>query len=105
MWIEVAGLGPDAQAENLVKSGLQMPGHRRNPKLLRGVLAKYIYPLTILSSIIVGIIAIVGNIFGVYGSGMGILLAVGIINQLYTQIAYERALETYPLLKKLIGEE
>ncbi len=105
MWIEVAGLGPEAQAENLVKSGLQMPGHRRNPKLLQAVLAKYIYPLTVLSSIIVAVIALVADIFGAYGSGMGILLAVGIVYQFYMQIAYERALETYPLLKKLIGEE
>ncbi len=104
MWIEVAGLGPEAQAENLVKSGLQMPGHRKSPKLLQNVLAKYIYPLTILSSLIVAVIALVGYIFNVYGSGMGILLAVGIVYQLYTQIAYERALETYPLLKRLIGE-
>ncbi len=105
MWIEVAGLGPEAQAENLIKSGLQMPGHRRSPRLLQNVLARYIYPLTILSSLIVAIIALVGYLFNVYGSGMGILLAVGIVYQLYMQIAYERALETYPLLKRLIGEK
>lgn len=104
MWVEVAGLGPEAQAENLVKSGLQMPGHRKSVKLLEGVLAKYIYPLTLLSSLIVAIIALVADIFGAYGTGMGLLLAVGIVYQFYMQIAYERALETYPLLKKIIGE-
>ncbi len=104
MWIEVAGLGPEAQAENLVKSGLQMPGHRRSTKLLQGVLAKYIYPLTLLSSLIVGAIALIADLLGAYGTGMGLLLSVGIVYQFYQQIAYERALETYPLLKKIIGE-
>mgnify|MGYP000108934667 CR=1 FL=1 len=104
MWVEIAGLNPSAQADNLIKSGFQMPGVRRNPRLLEGILAKYIYPLTILSSLIVALIALVADVFGAYGTGMGILLAVGIVQQFYTQIAYERALEAYPLLKKIIGE-
>ncbi|MEM0037711.1 MAG: preprotein translocase subunit SecY [Zestosphaera sp.] len=104
MWVEVAGLNPSAQAENLVKSGLLIPGHRSNPKAFEMVLSKYIYPLAILSSIIVASITLVADVFGVYGSGMGILLAVGIIQQFYAQITYERALEAYPLLKKLLGE-
>ena len=104
MWVEIAGLGPSAQAENLIKSGLQMPGIRRNPKLLEKVLSRYIYPLTILSSLIVALIALTADIFSAYGTGTGILLAVGIVQQFYTQIAYERALEAYPLLKRLIGE-
>ncbi|MGC8975300.1 MAG: preprotein translocase subunit SecY [Thermoprotei archaeon] len=104
MWVEVAGLNPSAQAENLVKSGLLIPGHRSNPKAFEVVLSKYIYPLAILSSIIVALITLVADIFGVYSSGMGILLAVGILQQFYAQITYERALEAYPLLKRLLGE-
>lgn len=104
MWVEVAGLNPSAQAENLVKSGLLIPGHRSNPKAFETVLSKYIYPLAILSSIIVASITLVADIFGVFSSGMGILLAVGILQQFYAQITYERALEAYPLLKRLLGE-
>ena len=105
MWVEIAGLNPSQQAENLVKSGMEIPGMRRNPKIIERVLAKYIYPLTLLSSILVGIIAVTADIFGAYGSGTGILLAVGIIYQYYTMISYERALETYPLLRRILGEE
>ncbi len=105
LWVEIAGLNPREQAEKLVKSGLEIPGMRKNPKILESVLAKYIYPLTLLSSLIVAGIAITADIFGVYGTGMGILLAVGIINQYYTMITYERSLETYPILRKLLGEE
>lgn len=105
LWVEIAGLSPAQQAENLIKSGLEIPGIRRNIKILERMLAKYIYPLTVLSSIIVASIAIIANILGAYGSGTGLLLAVGIIYQYYTMIAYERTLEAYPMLKRLLGEE
>jgi len=104
MWVEVAGLNPSAQAQQLISSGFEVPGLRRNPKILEQVLAKYIYPLTVLSSIIVALIAIVADILGAYGTGMGLLLAIGILQQYYTAIAYERTLEAYPLLKKIVGE-
>ncbi|MEM2854232.1 MAG: preprotein translocase subunit SecY [Desulfurococcaceae archaeon] len=104
LWIEVAGLNAEAQAEQLIKSGIEIPGLRRNPKILKDRLEKIIPPLTILSSIIVALIAISADIAGAYGSGMGLLLAVGIVQQYYSLITYERALEAYPLLKKLVGE-
>ena len=104
IWVELAGLNPRDQAKNLIESGMEIPGMRRNPKVLESVLSKYIYPLTLLSSIIVALITIVADIFGAYGTGTGILLAVGIINQYYMMITYERALETFPLLRKLLGE-
>jgi len=104
MWVELAGLNPRDQAEQLIKSGLEIPGLRRNPKILESVLARYIYPLTMLSSLLVAFVAIVADIFGAYGTGTGILLAVGIVQQYYMMITYERALETYPLLRRLLGE-
>ena len=104
LWVEVAGLNPEAQARQLVESGFEVPGLRRNPKVLESILAKYIYPLTVLSSLIVGSIAIIADVLGAYGSGTGLLLAVGILQQYYTLIAYERTLEAYPLLRRLVGE-
>lgn len=104
MWIEVAGLNPSGQAERLIQSGLEIPGLRRNPKVLEMILGKYIYPLTILSTLIVVAIVIVADIFMTYGTGTGILLAVGIVEQFYTLIVYERALEAYPILKRILGE-
>jgi len=104
MWVEIAGMNPRDQAEQMVRSGLDIPGIRRSTKTLERLLAKYIYPLTLLSSLIVAGIAVVADIFGALGGGMGLLLAVGIIYQYYMLIAYERALEAYPLLRRLIGE-
>lgn len=104
LWVEIAGLNPEAQAENLVKSDLNIPGMRRSAKVLSSYLARYIYPLTIFSSIAVAIIAIAGDIFGTFGSGVGLLLAVGILYNFYQVLVYERTLEMYPLLKRLLGE-
>jgi preprotein translocase subunit SecY len=104
MWVEISGLSASAQAEELVKSGMEIPGVRRNPKILERLLNRYIPPLTILSSLIVAIIAVTADLLGAYGTGMGLLLAIGIVQQYYMMIAYERTLEAYPLLKRLVGE-
>ncbi|MGC9209658.1 MAG: preprotein translocase subunit SecY [Acidilobus sp.] len=104
VWVEVAGLNPASQAEALAKGGLEIPGLRRNPRVLESLLAKYIYPLTSLSSLIVGAIAVMAAFLGAYGGGIGLLLAVGIVYQYYSIITYERTLEAYPLLRKLMGE-
>jgi len=105
IWIEIAGLNPEAQAENLVKSGLEIPGMRRNPKILANYLARYIYPLTVFSSIVVAVIALVGNVLGTYGTGTGLLLAIGILYNYYQLMIYERTLQMYPALKRFLGEE
>ena len=103
LWVELAGLSPDKQAENLIKSGFEVPGLRRNKKILESLLARYIYPLTLLSSIIVGILAVVADFFGAYGTGSGLLLATGIAINYYQLLIYERTLEMYPMLKRLLG--
>ncbi len=104
MWVEISGLSASAQAEELIKSGMEIPGIRRNPKILERILNRYIFPLTVLSSIIVAVIAAFADLTGAYGTGMGLLLAIGIVQQYYMMIAYERTLEAYPLLKRLVGE-
>ena len=105
MWVEIAGLNPRDQAERLVKGGLEIPGMRKHAKAVEQVLATYIYPLTLLSSIIVAALVITADLLGAYGTGTGLLLAVGIINQYYAIITRERAIETYPLLRRILGEE
>ncbi|WP_338601062.1 preprotein translocase subunit SecY [Sulfolobus tengchongensis] len=104
LWVDVAGLDPATQAQQLVEAGIEIPGVRSNPRIIEGILAKYIYPLAFFSSIIVGLIAVVATLLGAYGTGIGILLAVTIAIQYYSLLAYERSLEMYPLLKRLIGE-
>jgi len=104
IWVEIAGLNPRQQAENLIKSGMELPGIRRNVKLLERILARYIYPLTVISSLLVAGIAVLADIFGAYGTGSGLVLLVGIVYNFYEALVYERTLEMYPMLQRLIGK-
>jgi preprotein translocase SecY subunit len=104
-WVEASGMSARTQAENIVKSGLQIPGFRGAPSVIEKYLARYIETLTWVSGIMVALIAAFGDIFGVLGGGTGILLMVGILYQYYQLIARERALEMYPALKQFLGVE
>jgi preprotein translocase SecY subunit len=102
-WLEVGGLGPKAVAKQLVDSGMQIPGFRRSNRPIELVLKRYIPAVTILGGFLVGLIASVSNFFGVFGTGMGILLSVGIIYQYYELILQERAAEMYPAFRRFLG--
>jgi len=106
-WIETTNMGPDAVAGQIQSSGMQIPGFRRDPRILKKVLKRYIPALTVLSSIIVASLALFSNLIGTVGntSGTGVLLAVGIVIQLYEQIAREQAMEMHPVLRKFLGVE
>jgi preprotein translocase SecY subunit len=103
-WIEVGGLGPSAVAKQLVDSGMHVPGYRRSGKPIETLLKRYIMPVTILGGILVGLIAGFADFFGVFGSGMGILLSVGIIYQYYQLLIQERAAEMFPAFRRVLGE-
>jgi preprotein translocase SecY subunit len=102
-WLEVGGLGPSAVAKQLVDSGMEIPGFRRSEKPIEQVLKRYIPTVTILGGAIVGLIASVADFFGVYGTGMGVLLAVGILYQYYQILVQERISEMYPAFRRFFG--
>ncbi len=102
-WLEVGGLGPSAVAKQLVDSGMQIPGFRRSGKPIEQVLKRYIPTVTILGGAIVGLIASIADFFGVFGSGMGVLLSVGILYQYYQLLVQERVTEMYPALRRFFG--
>ncbi len=103
-WVLTSGMDPEAQAEQLVKAQLQIPGFRRSTKVIAAILRKYVWALSVLSGILVGIIAVFSDILGALGGGIGILLMVGILVQYYNIIASERVMEMYPALARLMGE-
>ncbi|PSO05630.1 hypothetical protein B9Q12_00035 [Candidatus Marsarchaeota G2 archaeon ECH_B_SAG-G06] len=102
MWVEIAGLGPRDQAEQLASSGLQIAGFRSSVGIIEAVLRKPIYSLTFVSSLLAGIIAGVADVLGAFGSGMGLLLAIGIIYQVYQILLQEQIEEVYPGLARLL---
>ena len=104
IWLQVSGMDPMSVAQQLVDSGMQIPGFRRSVRPIQSVLERYIPTVTVLGAIVVGALASFSDFFGVYGTGMGILLTVGILYQLYETIAREQMSEMFPLLRRFIGE-
>ena len=103
-WLEVGGLGPSTVAKQLVDAGMEIPGYRRSGRAVEQILKRYIPAVTVLGGVVVGLIAGVTDFFGVFGSGMGILLSVGIIYQYYETLMQERAVEMYPAFRRIFGE-
>ncbi len=104
IWLEVGGLGPQKVAQQLMDSGMQIPGYRRSGRPIEAILKRYIPVVTILGGIIVALIAGLADFVGVFGSGTGILLSVGIIYQYYELLMRERAAEMYPAFRRILGE-
>jgi len=102
-WLEVGGLGPSTVAKQLVDSGMEIPGFRRSEKPIEQVLKRYIPTVTILGGALVGLIAALADFFGVFGTGMGVLLSVGILYQYYQLLMQERVAEMYPALRRFFG--
>ncbi|MEF8879847.1 MAG: preprotein translocase subunit SecY [Candidatus Thermoplasmatota archaeon] len=106
-WIETTNMGPDAVARQIQSSGMQIPGFRRDPRVLRRVLKRYIPVVTVISGAVVGALAGFSDAIGTVGnvSGTGVLLAVSIIIQLYEEIGKEQAMEMHPVLRGFFGNE
>jgi len=102
-WVEMAGQGPEAVANQLNKSGMYIPGFRRDPRIIRRVLDRYIPPISIMGAAFVGLLAGFADLTGALGSGTGILLTVGIIYRLYEELARHQLLDMHPMLGRLLG--
>jgi preprotein translocase SecY subunit len=103
LWVEIGGLNPRAVAKNLMDANVQVPGFRRTGLSIEQVLNRYIPTLTIIGGILIGLIAGVSDLFGVFGTGIGILLMVDIILQYYQMLLKEQVEEVSPALAGLIG--
>jgi preprotein translocase subunit SecY len=83
---------------------MQIEGFRRSQAPIRQLLQRYIPVVTIIGAIIIGVIAASADFLGAFGSGTGILLTVGIIEQYYQILVQERITELYPGARALLGE-
>ncbi|MDI6856504.1 MAG: preprotein translocase subunit SecY [Candidatus Thermoplasmatota archaeon] len=106
-WIETTNMGSAAVAEQITESGLQIPGFRRDPRIIKLVLDRYIPAVTVISGAFVGALAAGADMIGTVGntSGTGVLLCVGIIIQFYELIGREQMMEMHPVLRGFFGEE
>jgi preprotein translocase subunit SecY len=102
-WVQTAGMDARSQANQIMASGLQVPGFRRDQRVLESILNRYIWPLTIMGGASIGFLAAIADIMGALVHGTGILLTVMIIYNLYQEIAKQHMYDMYPALRKMIG--
>jgi preprotein translocase subunit SecY len=102
-WLEIGGLGADQMADQLLQSGMQVSGFRRSRKPLEKLLNRYIPTITVIGGMIIGGLAAFSEFFGVFGSGMGALLAVSILYQYYQTMVQEQVEDLYPFLRGAFG--
>ena len=103
-WVQSAGMDARSQARQLMASGLQIPGFRRDERVLERVLDRYIFPLTIMGALTVGFLAAFADVSGTLSNGTGILLAVMIIYNLYEKIAQDHMMDMHPAMRKMMGK-
>ncbi|MBI2507585.1 preprotein translocase subunit SecY [Candidatus Woesearchaeota archaeon] len=101
-WMQTAGMDARSQAEKIMASGLQIPGFRRDERVLERILKRYILPLTVMGGITVGLLAAFADVLGALTSGTGILLTVMIIYRLYEEIAQQHMMDMYPALRRMM---
>ncbi len=99
-WVETANMGPDAVADQITSTGMQIPGFRKDKRVLMKILSKYIYPLTIIGGIAVGLLAALADLTGALGTGTGILLTVMILHNFYERISTYYLEDMNPAVRK-----
>jgi len=104
VWIYSAGQDPTSVAEQLLASGINLPGFRADKRILERVLSRYIIPTTILGGILVGILASLADIMGALARGTSILLAVMILNNFYERLIKQHIHEI-PIIRQFIKVE
>ncbi|WP_297491073.1 preprotein translocase subunit SecY [Thermococcus sp.] len=104
LWVELTGLDAKSIAKQLQSAGLQIPGFRRDPRILERVLNRYIPYVTFWGSFTLAIVAILADLLGALGTGTGILLTVGILYRFYEEIAREQATEMFPALRRFFAK-
>ncbi len=103
-WVNTSGMDAGSVAGQIQSTGMQIPGYRRDIRIIERVLKKYISPLTILGGAAVGFLAAYADFTGALGTGTGILLATTIIYQLYEQIAQQHMEDMHPAIRRLLGK-
>ena len=105
LWVELGGLSPKSAAKNLLDADVQVPGFRRSNLPIEALLNKYIPSVTLIGSGILGLLAGVSDVLGVFGSGIGILLMVDILINYYNQLIREQVEVVMPRLGALLGRK
>jgi len=104
-WVKTSGMDAQSQAHNIISSGLQIPGFRKDERILESILSRYVMPLTVMGGIAIGLLASVSDLLlgSDLAGGTALLLGIMIIFQFYQNIAQQHAMDMHPALKKVMG--
>ena len=102
-WVQTAGMDAKSQAQQMISSGLQIPGFRKDERVLERLLSRYIWPLTIMGGMTVGFLASLADLTGALSRGTGILLTVMIVYKLYEDISRQHMMDMNPMMRKFMG--
>ena len=105
LWVELGGLSARTAARNLLDADVQVPGFRRSEGSVETLLNRYIPSLTLLSGMIIGLLAGVSDVLNVFGTGTGILLLVNIMVSYYQTLVKEKVDTDMPNLAALLGRK
>lgn len=103
VWVEVSGLAPRDIAQQIIDSGMQVPGFRSSEKIIERILKRYIPTLVILNGMIIAVMSFFADSLGALTSGTGLLIAIGITHQYSETIAKEMAASQYPGMRSFLG--
>ncbi len=103
-WVNTAGMDAKSVATQIESIGMQIPGYRRDPRIVESVLNRYIPPLAVLGGLTVGLLAAFADFLGAIGTGTGILLTVMIIYNYYEELRNQPLEEAHPWIRKIFGE-
>ena len=99
-WVSTSGMDARSVAEQIEGMGMQIPGFRRDPRIVEQVLNRYIPTLAIISGIFIGLLASLADFTAALGTGTGILLTVMIVYNLYEQISMRYTEDMHPALRR-----
>ena len=102
-WVNTSGMDARGQANKIINSGMNMPGFRKDERVLESILKRYVKPLTVMGGAAIGFLASVANLLGALVGGTAILLAIMILYQLYQNVAQQHALDMNPALRGFFG--
>ncbi|HDD46213.1 MAG TPA: preprotein translocase subunit SecY [Candidatus Aenigmarchaeota archaeon] len=103
-WVSTSGMDPKSVAQQIDSIGMQIPGFRRDIRIIERVLERYIPPLAVLGGAAVGFLAAFADFTNALGTGTGILLAVMIIYQMYEQIGMQHLEDMHPAVRRFFGK-
>ncbi|KXB06646.1 hypothetical protein AKJ51_03215 [candidate division MSBL1 archaeon SCGC-AAA382A20] len=102
-WSKTSGQDSATVAERIHSMGMSVPGYRRDKRIIKRILDRYIPYLAVLSGLFIGLLSVFADFFGAVSSGTGILLATMIIYRMYEELAKQHMEDMHPALRKFMG--